>query len=121
MTVRMDYAAASPAGIKASGKPDLALIVRRGTESLAAAAVFTPNRFAAAPIRRSRLNLLASEPAGRGGFGYADAVVCTSGSANAATGAAGDEERKARAHDELKRWLAGDHTSNNDFRHAEAA
>ena len=34
---------------------------------------------------------------------------------------AGDEERKAKAHDELKRWLAGDHTSNNDFRHAEAA
>lgn len=35
--------------------------------------------------------------------------------------AAGDEERKAKAHDELKRWLAGDHSSNNDFRHAEAA
>ena len=35
--------------------------------------------------------------------------------------AAGDEARKAKAHDELKRWLAGDHTTNNDFRHAEAA
>ena len=35
--------------------------------------------------------------------------------------AAGDEARKAKAHDELKRWLGGDHTSNNDFRHAEAA
>ena len=35
--------------------------------------------------------------------------------------AAGDVQRKAKAHDELKRWLAGDHTSNNDFRHAEAA
>jgi catechol 2,3-dioxygenase-like lactoylglutathione lyase family enzyme len=35
--------------------------------------------------------------------------------------AAGDAERKARAHDELKRWLGGDHTSNNTFRHAEAA
>ena len=34
---------------------------------------------------------------------------------------AGDAERKARAHDELKRWLGGDHTSNNTFRHAEAA
>jgi glutamate N-acetyltransferase/amino-acid N-acetyltransferase len=81
------------AGIKASGKPDLALIVRSGTTTFAAAAVFTPNRFAAAPIRRSRLNLLASDPAGEGGFGYADAVVCTSGSANAATGAAGDEDQ----------------------------
>ena len=29
--------------------------------------------------------------------------------------------RKKDAHSELKRWLAGDHTSNNDFRHAEAA
>ena len=35
--------------------------------------------------------------------------------------AAGDAARKAKAHDELKRWLGGDHTSNNDFRHAEAA
>ena len=35
--------------------------------------------------------------------------------------AAGDAERKAKAHDELKRWLGGDHTSNNNFRHAEAA
>lgn len=35
--------------------------------------------------------------------------------------AAGDEERKAKAHGELKRWLAGDHTTNNQFRHAEAA
>lgn len=35
--------------------------------------------------------------------------------------AAGDAARKANAHDELKRWLAGDYTSNNDFRHAEAA
>ena len=35
----------------------------------------------------------------------------------AADGAA---ERKARAHDELKRWLAGDHTNNNMFRHEDA-
>ena len=34
---------------------------------------------------------------------------------------AGDAERQARAHDELRRWLAGDHRTNNDFRHAEAA
>jgi len=34
---------------------------------------------------------------------------------------AGDAERQAKAHDELKRWLGGDHTSNNTFRHAEAA
>jgi glyoxylase I family protein len=35
--------------------------------------------------------------------------------------AAGDAARKAKAHDELKRWLGGDHSTNNDFRHAEAA
>ncbi len=32
----------------------------------------------------------------------------------------GDEERRAKAHGELRRWLGGDHTSNNDFRHGEA-
>jgi catechol 2,3-dioxygenase-like lactoylglutathione lyase family enzyme len=34
---------------------------------------------------------------------------------------AGAAERQANAHAELKRWLGGDHTSNNTFRHAEAA
>lgn len=36
----------------------------------------------------------------------------------AADGAPG---RKANAHAELKRWLAGDHSNNNPFRHDEAA
>lgn len=36
----------------------------------------------------------------------------------AADGAA---ERRARAHAELRRWLAGDHATNNHFRHEEAA
>ena len=35
--------------------------------------------------------------------------------------AAGDAARKAKARGELKRWLAGDHSTNNEFRHAEAA
>lgn len=35
--------------------------------------------------------------------------------------AEGAEERKARAHAELRRWLAGDHSTNNHFRHDEAA
>jgi len=34
---------------------------------------------------------------------------------------AGAEDRKARAHAELKRWLGGDHSNNNPFRHEEAA
>ena len=33
----------------------------------------------------------------------------------------GAEERRAKAHAELKRWLAGDHSTNTEFRHAEAA
>ena len=34
---------------------------------------------------------------------------------------AGDDARRAHAHAELKRWLAGDHSVNNHFRHQEAA
>jgi len=33
----------------------------------------------------------------------------------------GEDQRKHDAHAELKRWLAGDHTTNNQFRHAEEA
>jgi glutamate N-acetyltransferase/amino-acid N-acetyltransferase len=90
-------AGAGRAGIKASGRPDLALIARARSVSgpLAVAAVFTPNRFAAAPVRHSQANLLASEPLGRGRFGHADVVVCTSGCANAATGPDGDADQAA--------------------------
>jgi glutamate N-acetyltransferase/amino-acid N-acetyltransferase len=56
--------------------------------------VFTPNRFAAAPVRLSRTNLQSS-----GGTpatcGYASAIIATSGSANAATGDAGDADQAA--------------------------
>ncbi len=34
---------------------------------------------------------------------------------------AGDAYRRSIAHAELKRWLGGDHSTNNDFRHEEAA
>ena len=73
------------AGIKTSGRPDLALITTSGRPA-AAAAVFTPNTFAAAPVRLSRAALMASG-------GWARAIVSTSGSANAATGAAGDADQ----------------------------
>jgi glutamate N-acetyltransferase/amino-acid N-acetyltransferase len=73
------------AGIKASGRPDLALIVASGGPA-AAAAVFTPNSFAAAPVRQSRAALEASG-------GRARTIVSTSGSANAATGPAGDADQ----------------------------
>lgn len=80
------------AGIKASGRPDLALVTTTAGTA-AAAAVFTPNAFAAAPVRQSRANLAATSGDPRGGFGWARAIVSTSGSANAATGPAGDEDQ----------------------------
>ena len=80
------------AGIKASGRPDLAVIVTT-TGPAAAAAVFTPNMFAAAPVRLSRAHLAATSGDSRGGFGRAEAIISTSGSANAATGAAGDADQ----------------------------
>ena len=84
------------AGIKASGRPDLA-VVTSTVGPAAAAAVFTPNAFAAAPVRLSRAHLAATSGDPRGGFGWAEAVIATSGSANAATGAAGDDDQVAIA------------------------
>jgi glutamate N-acetyltransferase/amino-acid N-acetyltransferase len=85
-------AGGTTAGIKASARPDLALILATGGPA-AAAAVFTPNAFAAAPVRLSRANLAATSDDPRGAFGFASAVVSTSGCANAATGAAGDADQ----------------------------
>src|SRR4051812_14985215 len=80
------------AGIKASGRPDLAVaLTTRGPAAVAA--VFTPNAFAAAPVRLSRANLATTSGDARGGFGWASAVVATSGCANAATGADGDADQ----------------------------
>jgi glutamate N-acetyltransferase/amino-acid N-acetyltransferase len=79
-------------GIKASGRPDLAVVIATDGPA-AAAAVFTPNAFAAAPVRLSQAHLAAVDPAGRGRYGRASAVVSTSGCANAATGPAGDADQ----------------------------
>ena len=81
--------AAATAGIKASGRPDLALVVATAGPA-AAAAVFTPNAFAAAPVRLSRAHLAATDPAGRAaGSAGRGRSISTSGCANAATGAGG--------------------------------
>ena len=82
------------AGIKASGRPDLALAVTTGGPA-AVAAVFTPSAFVAAPVRRSRTNLATTSGDPRGGFGWARAVISTSGCANAATGADGEADQAA--------------------------
>ena len=86
-------AVGATAGIKASGRQDLALVVADGGP-VPAAAVFTPNRFAAAPVRLSRANLRATG-GGEVTAGYARAVIATSGSANAATGPDGDADQAA--------------------------
>jgi len=84
------------AGIKASGRPDLAVVTTIGGPA-AVAAVFTPNTFAAAPVRLSQAHLAATSGDARGRLGWAKAVISTSGSANAATGRAGDDDQAAIA------------------------
>ncbi|GAA3316830.1 bifunctional glutamate N-acetyltransferase/amino-acid acetyltransferase ArgJ [Arthrobacter ramosus] len=80
-------AAGVKAGIKASGNPDLALVVNDGPLK-AAAAVFTSNRVAAAPVHWSRQVL---------SDGRVDAVVLNSGGANACTGPQGFQNTHATA------------------------
>ncbi|MGV8910623.1 MAG: bifunctional glutamate N-acetyltransferase/amino-acid acetyltransferase ArgJ [Propionicimonas sp.] len=72
-------AAGVVAGLKASGRPDLALVVNSGPDAHAAA-VFTRNRFLAAPVVWSQQAVV---------NGRLAAVVLNSGGANACTGAAG--------------------------------
>ncbi|MDK8243479.1 bifunctional glutamate N-acetyltransferase/amino-acid acetyltransferase ArgJ [Corynebacterium sp. UMB10321] len=78
-------AAAISAGIKASGKPDMAVVVNEGPKN-AAAAVFTRNKVFAAPVKVSREVIKG---------GAISAVVFNSGNANACTGAQGVEDAKA--------------------------
>ena len=86
-------AAGVRAGLKASGKPDLALVVNDGPLDTAAG-VFTTNRVVAAPVVWSR-RLLAGH--GRGEPGCVRAVVLNSGSANACTGEQGLRDTEATA------------------------
>ena len=72
-------AAGVAAGLKSSGDPDVALVLNTGPEDVAAA-VFTTNRFPAAPVVWSR-QVLAGQ--------RCRAVVLNSGGANACTGPEG--------------------------------
>ena len=69
-------AAGVAAGIKASGNPDVAVVINDGP-SAAAAGVFTSNRVKAAPVRWSQQTLAG---------GQIRAVALNSGGANACTG-----------------------------------
>ncbi|WP_410876624.1 bifunctional glutamate N-acetyltransferase/amino-acid acetyltransferase ArgJ [Nocardia sp. A7] len=75
-------AAGIAAGIKASGKPDLALVLNEGPE-YSAAGVFTSNQVKAAPVLWSQQVLKT---------GHLRAVILNSGGANACTGHAGFQD-----------------------------
>jgi glutamate N-acetyltransferase/amino-acid N-acetyltransferase len=79
-------AACVSAGIKASGAADLAML--RCASGAVAAAMFTTNRFAAAPVLASQRNL-------RDSRGHCSVVVVNSGCANAATGPDGAADAEA--------------------------
>ncbi|MCF8607590.1 bifunctional glutamate N-acetyltransferase/amino-acid acetyltransferase ArgJ [Gordonia sp. HY442] len=80
-------AAGLAAGIKASGKPDLALVFNEGPE-YEAAGVFTRNQVKAAPVRWSQ-QVLASR--------RLRSVILNSGGANACTGPGGFQDSHATA------------------------
>lgn len=77
--------AALAAGIKTSGRPDLALVEIAGGAT--AAGLFTTNRVVAAPVEVGRASLVATR-------GRIRAVIVNSGNANCATGSAGIVECK---------------------------
>jgi glutamate N-acetyltransferase/amino-acid N-acetyltransferase len=74
------------AGIKPSGKPDVALV--RSLVPAVGCAMWTQNRVQAAPVVVSRRNLELAEP---------QAVVVNAGVANAATGQAGEDDARSTA------------------------
>ena len=80
-------AAGVTAGLKASGKPDVALVVNDGPLN-AAAGVFTSNRIQAAPVQWSK------QAAKTGSF---KAVIVNSGGANACTGPEGFADAQSTA------------------------
>ncbi len=76
--------AAATAGLKASGKPDVALV--RLAPDTRTAALFTRNAFCAAPVRLARARLAERAPR---------LLLINSGCANAATGKAGEADAVA--------------------------
>ncbi|HAT1327414.1 bifunctional glutamate N-acetyltransferase/amino-acid acetyltransferase ArgJ [Corynebacterium striatum] len=78
-------AGATTAGIKPSGKSDMALVINEGP-NFDAAAVFTRNRVVASPVKVSREAVA---------DGVLKAVLFNSGNANACNGAQGDQDARA--------------------------
>jgi glutamate N-acetyltransferase/amino-acid N-acetyltransferase len=87
VTAAPGYAAAGvSAGIRPSGKPDVALV--RSVVPAVGCAMWTQNRVQAAPVVVSRAHLAVAEP---------QAVVVNAGVANAATGRPGEEDAEQTA------------------------
>ena len=80
-------AAATAAGIKPSGNPDMALVLNEGPD-FTVAAVFTRNKVQASPVKYSR-RVLAD--------GQVKAVLFNAGNANACNGVQGDRDTAASA------------------------
>lgn len=80
-------AASTTAGIKASGKPDMCLVVNDGPRDVAAG-VFTRNKIRAAPVEVTTANI---------SDGHLRAVVFNAGNANACTGEQGIEDARDMA------------------------
>ena len=74
------------AGIRPSGRPDVAVV--RSVPAAVGAALWTTNRVQAAPVTVSKRHLALAEP---------QAVLINAGVANAATGAQGEEDAAASA------------------------
>jgi len=79
-------AAGVSAGIRPSGKPDVAIV--RALVPAVGSAMWTTNRVQAAPVTVSRRHLAAAQP---------QAVVVNAGVANAATGRAGEDDAERTA------------------------
>ena len=73
------------AGIRPSGRPDVAVV--RSVPAAVGAALWTTNRVQAAPVTISKRHLELAEP---------QAVLINAGVANAATGAQGEEAERHR-------------------------
>lgn len=80
-------AAGAHCGVKRK-RPDLAIIATEDGKSVPTAAVFTRNRFAAAPIQVSKAHLSAAK-------GLSSGVIINSGNANAGTGEPGIADAEA--------------------------
>ena len=99
-------------------------MVARHDGPAAVAATFTTNRLPAAAVHMNKAHLQRTAPDGEGRYGWVEAMMSTSGCANAATGAAGLADQRslaatlaAAAGTQLERVLA---MSTGPHRHAPA-